>query len=105
MWGLAGQAKLIEPVMTRAMASMLCEGARMAGDVWDGLGGTRMNLVGGGVFLVLGAVGVVWPGVGVVAGGGEAEKAGGFGRSLLCHFHRLEIHEASGGGGRCFICP
>ena len=68
MWGLSGQAKLIEPVMTRAMASMLCEGARVAGDVWDGLGGTGMNLVDGGVSLERGAMGLVWTGVGVMAG-------------------------------------
>ena len=54
--------------MTRAMASMLREGARVAGDVWDGLGGMGMNLVGGDVSLGRGAMGVVWTGVGVVAG-------------------------------------
>ena len=72
MWGLSGQAKLIEPVMTHAMASMLCEGARMAGDVWDGLGGTRMNLVG--------AEGSGGDGCGVGGGGNGApgdDAAGG----------------------------
>ena len=29
------------PVMTRAMASMLCGGVRVASDDWDGLGWTR----------------------------------------------------------------
>ena len=73
--------------MTRAMACMLCEGVRMAGDVWSGLGGMRMNLVSGGVSLVLGAMGMVWPGVGVVAGGGEAEEAGGLVLLPVPFFH------------------
>ena len=78
----------------------------MAGYVWVGLGGTRMNLVGGGVFLVLGAMGVVWPGVGVVAGGGEAEEAGGFGLSFLCHFFiDLRYTRQVGGGGLMHRCP
>ena len=77
----------------------------MAGDVWNGLGGMRMNLVNGGVSLVLGAMGMVWPGVGVVAGGGEAEEAGGL-VSFLCHFFiDLRYTRQVGGGGLMHRCP
>ena len=97
--------KLIEPVMTRAMA-VCCVRVRgwrvMSRMVWVALGWTWSV----GVFLWSGEL---WGWCGLGWGwwrGGEAEDAGGFYIVfLLCHFHRLEIHEASGGGGRCFICP